>query len=451
MARIFKPGGAKRASSESTPSLLQIESLSQDGRGVARHEGKTVFVDGGLPGEEVEVSHYRRQKRFSECQAKQITSASSDRIEPVCPVFSECGGCQLQHLQPNKQLLLKQQALLASLQRQHNLKPEKLVEPIHSPSEGYRNRVRFGIDRNQCLSFRRKQSDQLVAIKTCPVLHPALDALISPLQAWLDDLPAKSGVTHVEMIQALDENGGDQSVLVVRHIKPLDSVHRESLQSQLAEVSCWFQGKKNGELTDAGQQPVDDELYLRLDAESLSLAFQPGDFTQVNDAVNQQMVVQAMDWLQPSREDRIADLFCGMGNFSLAIARRAGRVLGIEGSEAMVQRAAANAERNRLKNTEFVALNLESAQLLNRLNQQGINKLLLDPPRAGAKAVCEQLASSQMERIVYVSCNPASFARDAAVLVAAGYSLASLRSMDMFPHTSHMETMALFVHASDGQ
>ncbi len=445
MARIFKPKTVRRTSTESTPSQLVIEGLSTEGRGIARHEGKTVFVDGALTGELVEVVHYRRQKRFSECQTKQVIRASSERVSPVCPVFDKCGGCQLQHLAAERQIHYKQQAMLEMLQRQYKLQPQELVEPIFSESEGYRSRVRFGIDGKARLSFRQKWSDTLVPVTGCPVIDPKLQALIPVVQAWLDQLPGKAGITHIEMIAAADKPSNHSSALVIRHTKPLPAETRQALQGQLSTTACWFQAEKAGPLTDANSEVVKPTLVTVLGDENIQLRFAPGDFTQVNTQVNQQMIQQAMAWLDLDKSDQVADLFCGMGNFTLPIAKRATKTLGIEGSKLMVERAADNALINRLSDVEFKALDLNSTELNQMLKREKINKLLLDPPRSGAKFVCEQIANSEVEKVVYVSCNPASFARDASILTQSGFSMTALRSMDMFPHTSHMEAMALFV------
>ena len=445
MARIFKAKTTKRVSSDPSPKQLQIDRLSHDGRGIALHQGKTVFVDGGLVGEQVEVAHYRRQKNFSECQAKHIVKPSSERVEPVCPIFAQCGGCQLQHLRADKQIQYKQSALLSLLQRQYQLQPETVLDPICSAPEGYRSRVRFGIDSQRQLSFRQKLSDKLVAVDQCPVLEPSLQALIPQVQAWLDELGSKPGVTHIEMIAAADTQKQEAAALVVRHIKPLPQSQREALQRQLGSAQCWFQGEKGGQLTGVDGSQVDPRLLVLLDDQSVQLAFSPRDFTQVNRAVNQKMVSQAMEWLELQPSDKVADLYCGIGNFSLAIARQCQQLLGIEGVEAMVVRAQENADRNGISGAEFKAMDLTSSDFSSMLRRREITKLVLDPPRAGAKAVSEQMAETEVESVVYVSCNPASFARDASILVEGGYRMAALRAMDMFPHTSHMETMALFV------
>lgn len=450
MARLFKPRvfksqGGKRPSTESTPTELIIEDLAHDGRGVARHEGKTVFVSGALPGERVQIAHYRRHKRYSECETRQVIQASAERLPPPCPHYDQCGGCQLQHLAPAPQLEYKQKALLNLLKRQQGLEPERLLPPVESPAYGYRARLRLGVDGAQRLSFREQGSDELVAIQQCPVADPRLAPLIPQLQSWLDRLPPKAGVTHIELLAAEDAHGQPATAAVIRHLRPLPEAARLSLGQTTGLSDYWFQGEKKGALQDACGAAADPRLYLQVSG--VRLGFHPQDFTQVNPQVNREMVAQALAWLALSAGDRVADLFCGMGNFTLPLAKEAAWVMGVEGVESMVDRGHENSARNDLPHCKFRALDLYSEALGPWLQQEGVNKVLLDPPRAGALFVCEQIATSDVERLVYVSCNPASFARDAAVLAAAGFRLAELRALDMFPQTVHMETMALFMRA----
>lgn len=448
MARLFKPRVFKtpegrRPATESTPAELTIEDLSHDGRGVARHEGKTVFVSGALPGERVQIAHYRRQKRYSECETKRVIEASVERLSPPCPHYGQCGGCQLQHLAPAPQLEYKQKALLNLLKRQQGLEPERLLPPVESTAYGYRARVRLGVDGAQRLSFREQGSDELVAVQQCPVVDPLLAPLLPQLQAWLDSLPPKAGVSHIELLAAADATGQPATGAVIRHLKPLSADARQFL-GQMTDLSdYWFQAEKQGGLQNTSGAAADPRLYLPLPG--VTLGFHPQDFTQVNPQVNRRMVAQALAWLELSAIDRVADLFCGIGNFTIPLAQQAGWVTGVEGVESMVERGHENSARNGLAHCHFRKLDLYSEALGQWLQKEGVNKVLLDPPRAGALFVCEQMAASDVERLVYVSCNPASFARDAAVLVAAGFKLAEMRVLDMFPQTEHMETMALFM------
>lgn len=448
MARLFKPQASKRRSSgESTPSTLLVDDLSLDGRGVARHEGKAVFIAGALPGERVQVANYRRQKSFSECDVKQIELASDCRVEPKCEYFGHCGGCQLQQLESTVQIQYKQASLLSLLQRQQRITPETVLPAVISPGFGYRSRVRLGVNSDRQLSFRKHGSDQLVAIKRCEVIAPSLNELLVLVQGWLNHLPAKCGVTHVELIEAASGTSLPAAAVIVRHIKPLDRLQREALSDVLLTGVCWFQGSKHGALTDVHEQVVEARMALSLPVYDSVLEYHPGDFTQVNPRVNAAMIDQALEWLELVATDRVADLFCGIGNFTLPLARSSGHVIGVEAVEAMVTRGRENSALNGVDNVAFKAIDLSSEALNTLLDRHDINKLVLDPPRAGAKYVCEQMAASAVERLVYVSCNPASFARDAAILVKSGFRLHTMRALDMFPQTAHMETMALFVRA----
>lgn len=446
MARIFKASRSskpKASQKEKAPDSLTIVDLASDGRGVARHQGKAVFVAGALPGEEVEVMHYRRHKQFSECQTKAVIKASAQRVEPFCRHYDLCGGCQLQHLATEYQLSYKQKALISMLERQHNIVPKRLLGPIHSSDQGYRHRVRFGVSRDSKLAFRALASDQLVAIEHCPVLANSLSLLLPMLQDWLATLGDKPGVTHIELIAA-----EPKPAVVIRHLKPLDEQTLGRLKTLEANAFCWLQPEKKGPLYDLSGELVNTPLSYRLPEYQLRFEFEPGDFTQVNSGVNQQMVEQAIQWLEIKKDDDIADLFCGVGNFTLPIARFAHRVFAIEAEEGMVARGRHNARLNDLNNIDFRGFDLNTQALTQVLDREECKKVLLDPPRAGAKFVCEQIARSAVERVIYVSCNPASFARDSRLLVDAGFDLIELRALDMFPQTAHLETMALFVRAA---
>ncbi len=458
MARLFKPTRKNVATTrESAPKSLEITGLSQEGRGVARHQGKAVFVSGALPGETVSVAHYRRQKRFSECVTKDVLQASPSRQTPFCPHYQQCGGCQLQHLEPSQQIELKQEQLLALLQRQYQLQPLKVLPAITSPDRGYRSRVRFGVDRLGQLAFRQQGSDTLIAIQQCEVLTLPLQNIMSPLQNWLNSLPERKGITHIEcfMGDGLRPNGALETAVVVRHNKPLPLVIRQQLQAELTSTYCWFQGEKDALLLDADGNTIHQpELSLSLSLpslalnEDLTLKYSPSHFTQVNREVNPRMIEQALEWLDLQKADRALDLFCGIGNFTLPMAKKADKVFGVEAVGSMVEQGVRNGARCGTGSVQFKCLDLESDALTAFMRQQAINKVLLDPPRSGAKLVCEQLMNSSVERLVYVSCNPASFARDAQLLARAGLIMAELRVLDMFPNTSHLETMALFVRKS---
>lgn len=440
MARIFKPSAKKSLTNkESTPERLEILRLSEEGRGIAKHQGKTVFVQGALTGEEVTVKHYRRRSKYSECQLKSVLRASVDRQVPPCPIYAECGGCQLQHLRPQKQLEHKQASLINNITHQLKQRDFQVLAPALSSHTEYRSRVRFVVNGHQQLCFRAQGSDKLVVIKSCLVLEPRVQSVMSALQQWLLNLPLRSGVSHVEITAGEDAVG-----VIIRHLKPLTAAAIEGLNElqQTAGCHCWLQPEKHGELMDLKGQTCSPRLRYALG--DVTMAFHPRDFTQVNRQINQTMIEQALLWLQPEGSDCIVDLFCGIGNFTLPLAQQCARVIGVEAVDNMVERGRENALMNGINNVEFKALDLNNLNIGQQLSDLGADKLLMDPPRAGAKFVCENLSPNVVSKVVYVSCNPASLARDTAILQERGYTLRALRALDMFPHTAHVEAMVLF-------
>ena len=440
MARIFKPSKAPRGSISRTsgqaPKQLSIIDLAADGRGIAKEGNKTVFVAGALPNERVSVEHYRRHRRFDSCQAKSILTPSAYRVEPICKHFATCGGCQLQHLNHEQQMNYKTASVLSLLQRTAKLEPESEVTTITSNFYGYRSRARMVVNSQQRLSFRRQGSDNLVPIEQCPVLVPELQQLVYHLNNWLQTLPKKHGVTHVDLVAS--QRG---AVAVLRHLSPVKDEWRKSLREIPADVL--LQPTKAPELECVNGADAIPTYEYPLFAD-LDLEFHPLDFTQVNREMNSAMVELAVEWMDVSPEDRIADFFCGIGNFTVPLAKRADLVLGVEGVGSMLVRGRANCARNQVGNVEFIAADLDTDTVLKTLHQHRINKVLLDPPRTGAKLICEQIAQHAVQRLIYISCNPATLARDAAIL-STNYRLQKLTVLDMFPQTAHVEAMALFV------
>jgi 23S rRNA (uracil1939-C5)-methyltransferase len=445
MARIFKPSiKRKPVSSDKAPARLLIDSFSIEGRGVAKHQSKTVFVEGALPEEDVSVAHYRRHKRYSECSVKKVLSPSAYRVKPTCSYFGVCGGCQLQYLATSQQVLYKQTAVINDLVHHLGTDDFQVLEPIAS-SENYRSRARMVVSQHAQLCFRKKQSDQLVPITQCQVFSSTLQPFVPTIQHWLNSLSPRSGVTHIEFV---DSHKG--VAIVVRHVKPLSLVDRQQLQdvcdTHLAQV--WFQPEKGGALNDAKGSLCDPRLFYDLPKYDIQISFHPSDFTQVNQAVNLQMVDQAISWLDLKPSDKVLDLFCGVGNFTLPIALHVAAVIGIEGVATMSQRATDNASLNQIENAVFKTKNLDADNLGLALESFSVNKFLLDPPRSGALKVCEQLTQSGVESGVYISCNPTTFIRDIIILRNNGFKLKAIRMLDMFLHTSHIETMALFEKVS---
>lgn len=432
-----------------------IERWSHDGRGLTNLDGKALFIQGALPGERVSARLVEEHPRFIEARVDQIIDPSGDRTEPACVHYHACGGCQLQHVKPAAQIALKQQALVQQLQHWGKVTPQRILPTVSVADSGYRTRARLGVwyedDGRVSLGFRQQQSKTIAAIQDCMVLVPELNALIKPLQGWLEQLRSAKAVTHIELVR-----GGKESAVIVRHIKKLTEQDLQGLAQFAHHYLCkvWLEPNGNQGLTDLDANLCNPRLNYSLG--ELLLGFHPQDFTQVNPRVNEQMVAQALSLLDLQPHERALDLFCGIGNFTLPMARVCHEVIGIEAEETMVVRGRENAERLGIANAKFIAANLADMthtqwQRLAGGKEHEIAAILLDPPRDGAKgvvtAIKQWVATKQLSprRIVYVSCNPATLARDAAILAEAGYQLAAAGVLDMFPHTSHVESMALFL------
>lgn len=432
-----------------------IERWSHDGRGLTSINGKTLFVSGALPGEKVTARLVEEHSRFIEARVDDILEPSRERKEPPCPHFVLCGGCQLQHIDPTTQLSMKQQSVLQQLQNWGGVVPKRILPAISSDSHAYRSRARLGVwyenDGSVSLGFRQQQSNTITPIGECMVLAPELNALIAPVRHWLANLRASKAVTHIELVR-----GKNTNAIILRHTKRLTDVDLVSLAQLASEHTCriWLEPNGSVGLTEVDGTACDPRLTYEVGG--LELAFHPQDFTQVNPQVNQQMVAQALELLALQPSQRVLDLFCGIGNFTLPIAQQCAEVIGIEAVEAMVARGRENAASLDIGNATFIAANLADMThtQLQRLvggNGQGIDAILLDPPRDGAKDIIASIqrwvSGKQLspKRIVYVSCNPATLARDAALLAEAGYVLDAVGVLDMFPHTSHVESMALFL------
>ncbi|GGY65083.1 23S rRNA (uracil(1939)-C(5))-methyltransferase RlmD [Cellvibrio zantedeschiae] len=446
--RLNKPRVEKKAQPMDDMRLGEfvIDRMSHDGRGITQWNGKTLFVDGALTGERISARLVRDHARYAEARLDKLLDAAPERVEAVCAHYAECGGCQLQHFHIEHQVSFKQAAVLQQLELWGGVKPKQLLPTIRSETSGYRRCARLGIDYTQgevTLGFRKRNSKQLVQVDLCGVLAPELNRLLAPLKIWLTELRAAEAVTHLELIQA-----EQKTAVVLRHVQPLHEVdlqHLTTLSNQL-NFSAWLQGGEAHQLQDVNGQDVDPRLTYSLANYALELDFHPQDFIQVNPDVNAQMVAQALQLLALKGDERVLDLFCGIGNFTLPLARKCAEVIGIEAVDSMVQRGRENASKMGITNVQFMAANLLT-MTEHRLNQTcgKIDAVLLDPPRDGAKEIIDKLPQLSPKRIVYVSCNPATLARDAKVLVAAGYQLDSVGVLDMFPHTAHVESMALFV------
>jgi len=424
---------------------LEIDNLSHEGRGVARHEGKTVFVDGALAGELVTARVLRKHGRYDEAETAAVSRASAARVTPRCPHYGVCGGCSFQHASEALQLEHKQGVLLELLRHQGGLAARQVAAPITSPQWGYRRKARLGVKYvtkkgGVLVGFRERAKPYVAECHQCDILDARVSAAIPALRTLINGLSIRDKLPQIEVAV-----GDDEVVLVLRHLAPLTADDHAALVDYGARSGFILLLQPGGYDTVAsldGQPPAP----LTYQVESETIAFLPTDFTQVNAHINQQMVARALKHLDLKPSDTVVDLFCGVGNFTLPIARRAGTVQGIEGEAGLVARARANAERNGLSNVEFACANLEDPQAVGALSLAHADKLLLDPPRAGALTLIEGLRFDQCQRLVYVSCSPVTFARDAAVLVARhGFTLVETGILDMFPNTAHVESLSLFV------
>ncbi len=428
------------------PETAAIADTLADGRGVAHTEGKTVFIPGALTGEKVVFRRRRRRRRFDEGELIEVLEASPQRIEPRCEVFGRCGACSLQHLAPEQQLGLKQAVLLDNLDRIGDLVPEKVLEPVTGPVWGYRRKARLAVKDvirkgRVLVGFREQGKPYVIDMRRCETLHPEVGEQLTELASLVAELTIRARLPQIEVAV------GDEATVLVMRV--LDPPSREDLD-KLADYShrtghhVLLQPGGSDTIHPLPNFHTDFDLAYSLPEFDLDIHFAPTDFIQVNKVVNQQMVHRVVELLALGSKSRVLDLFCGLGNFTLPIARRAGYVLGIEGSVVMVASAQANAARAGLENAEFRAADLTKSDSLRALADDSFDAVLLDPPRAGAGEILDQLGKISPPRIVYVSCHPATLARDAGRLVDDfGYRLAAAGIMDMFPQTSHVESVAL--------
>jgi len=431
------------------PETAKITDLSHEGRGVAHVEGKTVFIDDALPGELVEWQRIKRGRNFDEGRLLKVIEPSADRVEPRCPHFGMCGGCVLQHQSGEQQLQFKQKQLLDSLTRIGKVTPQEILPALRADSWNYRRRARLAArwvpkKNRTVVGFRERNTPYITDLQRCDVLQAPLDRLIVPLSELLTALSVRNRVPQIEVAVA------DNAVaLVVRVLEPLTDADRALLLGFGREHSVQMFLQPGGYETVAPMEPVEPLAY-RLPSFDLTLQFLPTDFIQVNGPLNLQMIDRAVALLALTPDDRVLDLFCGLGNFSLPLARRAGQVVGVEGEASLVARARDNAARNGLENAQFFTANLADESLgsgqFSNVWAGKFDKVLLDPPRAGAKEVLPVVAKSGADTVLYISCHPGSLARDAGILVHEhGYKLQAAGVMDMFPHTAHVESAALFV------
>jgi 23S rRNA (uracil1939-C5)-methyltransferase len=424
-----------------------IESLDHEARGIARHEGKTIFVEGALPGEEIEYSSFRKKPTYEIAQTTRILRASSNRVTPACPNYGVCGGCSMQHAHHSAQVAAKQRVLEDNLWHIGRVTAEQLYPPIYGEPWGYRHRARIGArlvakKGGVLIGFHERKSSFIADMKECLNLPPHVSALLVPLRTLVGSLTICERMPQIEIAV-----GERCTVLVFRILEPLNSAD-EAVMREFADhhsVDIFLQPK--GPETVHRFYPSEGEsLTYTLPDFNLELAFSPTEFTQVNHAINRVLVRRAMSLLAPATGERIADMFCGLGNFTLPIARLGANVVGIEGSDALVRRAAENAAANGLsEQASFAVANLFEATEASLAALGHFDKMLIDPPREGALELVRSLGPDGPQRIVYVSCSPATLARDAAILVTQkAYRFRGAGVVNMFPNTSHVESIALF-------
>ncbi len=431
-----------RRRQEPLPFEAEILDLAQDGRGVARRDGKTVFVDDALPGERVRATIVKRRRSHDEARLDEVLEASVDRVTPRCPHFGNCGGCSLQHLAPAAQLAAKESSLFDALERIGGVTPESRFRPLAGPIWEYRRRARLGarlVEKKGrvLVGFRERHTSWLADMDSCEVLAGGVGRMLMPLSELIGGLSVARRIPQVEVAV-----GEDRTAMVFRVLDPLTTDDALALARFGTEqaVEVWLQ--TGGPET---VRPLEGEpapLHYRLPAFDVEIAFLPTDFIQVNGAMNEAAVDRAVELLEAEGR-KVLDLFSGLGNFSLALARRGAMVTGVEGEQRLVSRARENARRNGLA-VEYHVANLFEDFTALPWARAGCDRLLLDPPRAGAQAVVEAIDTLSPERVVYVSCHPGTLARDAGILRGQGFRCTGAGVMDMFPHTTHVESIAVF-------
>ena len=434
------------------PETAEISSLDHDGRGVARIDGKTVFVEGALPGEQVRLRRTHRRRRHDDAVMVELLRASPDRVTPRCRHFGNCGGCSLQHLSHDAQLVAKGRQVAEELERIGGVRPETWLPPLAGPIWSYRRRARLGcryvVAKGRVLvGFRERGSPYLADIQHCEVLAEPVGDLIAELARLIGELSIRDRVPQIEVAAA-----DNATALVLRVLDPPDEADLERLRAFQTLHGIELHLQPGGLDTVTPLSPPATPLRYELPDVPAGIGFAPTDFVQVNAGLNRLMIGRAIELLSPMAGDRALDLFCGLGNFSLPLALRVARVTGVEGDPGLVVRARANALQNGIDNTEFHVANL-SADISQAAWACGeYDLVLLDPPRAGAREVLAVLAASRPRRIVYISCHAGTLARDAGILVQQhGYKLVAAGIMDMFPHTSHVESIAQFEPVRSGR
>jgi len=428
------------------PVAATIESLNHDGRGVTHIEGKAVFIHGALPEEEVLFTYTKKTRKFDEGQVTEVIKPSPERVEPECPHFGICGGCSLQHQDIKAQLRHKQQILMDALKHIGKVEPAEILPPLELDDHwGYRRKARIGAKyvakkEKVLVGFRERGSSFIADLSSCKVLHPKVGELITPLSELIEGFSIRDKVPQIEMAM-----GDETCVLIFRILEALSEDDQVRLNhfGQQHNIQIYLQ--KGGPDTVRPLSGAMADLTYALPEFGVEFHFLPTDFTQVNSGINRLMVHRAVDMLALKPDDRVLELFCGLGNFTLPLAQHAAEVVAVEGDAGLVARARENAKCNGIDNAIFYTANLFEPLINEPWLKQSFNKALLDPPRTGAIEVLEYLPKLGVQQILYISCYPGTLARDAGELVNKhGYRLKAAGVMDMFPHTAHVESIALF-------
>ncbi|MGO1296537.1 MAG: 23S rRNA (uracil(1939)-C(5))-methyltransferase RlmD [Vibrio sp.] len=437
MARFYQP--KKNTTINKKHQSVLVEKLDHQGAGIAFLNRKPVFIDGALPSETVLVQLTESKSKYARGQLIKVQQPSEQRVSAFCPHYQVCGGCDLQHLERQAQVDYKQQTL-SQLMTKFSGESLSLSAPIIGKDTHYRRRARLSLWWNKSqqqlhFGFRQRQSKHIANVTDCPVLTPALNRHLLPLKALLASFSRPDKLGHLELVEGSNGVG-----ILLRYLSSLNAEDITKLRdyAENEHITLYFMPENNELVREFGE-----ELYY--DENGVNTPFTPVNFIQVNRDVNEKMVIQAMEWLELTSHDHVLDLFCGLGNFSLPIAQQVEHVTGIEGVDDMVAKAQDNARINQLNNVRYYQSNLADDFMGQEWTQQTFDKILLDPARAGASGLIDQIGQFAAQRIVYVSCNPATLARDSQSLLAQGYKLAKLGMLDMFPHTSHLESMALFI------
>lgn len=422
----------------------KITALTHDGRGITQVNGKTTFIEGALPDEEVSFSYLHHHGKYDEARVTEILTPSPERTEPVCQHFSICGGCALQHMSPSTQREMKQKILLDQLQHFGGIKPLEILPPLAGPVVNYRRKARMSVKyvgkkQKVLVGFHEKKGRYIADIDRCENLAKPVDGLITPLKELIQNLKSYQHIPQIEV--TVTEK---ITALVFRHLVPLATEDLDQLITfaQQHQLQIYLQPQGPQSIHLLYPESANHYLSYELPEYELELEFSPTDFIQINSVINQRMISKAIALLDLKPTDQVLDLFCGIGNFTLPIAKHCQHVIGIEGDKELINRAQNNATKNKITNVSFYAADLNIFSLDSK--NMHANKILLDPPRTGALAIIQQLGMIKAEKIVYVSCNPATLARDAGELAKIGYTLTKVGIMDMFPQTHHVEAIAVF-------